>query len=151
VFALDRHRQLLQLHTAFKFAIAMQLKALLSLVPFYLATFAVAGPVKSSNSTAAAGQVLDAETDAFINNMLKEWNSPGGISVSFVRKDADGNWQTEVKGYGVANGNGDKVNENTYFNIASNTKVCLNSSPLLFLFLMAFCSACYSHVDRPLN
>jgi CubicO group peptidase (beta-lactamase class C family) len=103
----------------------MQLKALLSLVPFYLASVAVAGPAAQLEARAPpSGEVLNADVDAFINNILKEWNSPGGLSVSFVRKDDAGNWQTEVKGYGVANGYGDKVNKDTYFNIASNTKVC---------------------------
>ena len=97
----------------------MQLKALLSLVPFYVAYASAAATAASKPSA----QILDAQTDAFIENMLKEWNSPGGISVSYVKKNEDGSWQTEIKGYGVANGQGDKVNENTYFNIASNTKV----------------------------
>lgn len=128
----------------------MQLQALLKLVPFFIAyTSLLATPVlgaatpvvdlssrcqdnadghNHSNTTghnqAHNGyKILDKATDAFINKMIKEWNSPGGISVAFVQQDKDGNWITETKGYGIANGNGTKVTEHTYFNIASNTKV----------------------------
>ncbi|RDB30019.1 hypothetical protein Hypma_013824 [Hypsizygus marmoreus] len=67
--------------------------------------------------------VLTNETDAFINRVLADWNSPGGIAVAVVRKDDQGAWNVETKGYGAATANGDKVTENTLFGIGSNSKL----------------------------
>jgi hypothetical protein len=45
-----------------------------------------ANQVPFANSKA---EILDAQADDFINHILKEWNSPGGIGVAVVRRDGD--------------------------------------------------------------
>ncbi|GLB41335.1 putative beta-lactamase [Lyophyllum shimeji] len=78
-------------------------------------------------STSACAQnvsnVLNPSTEAFINNVLAEWNSPGGFAVAVVRRDASGSWQVETKGYGTATLDGRKMTEKTRFSIASNSKL----------------------------
>lgn len=101
----------------------MLLQSLLDLVPFYLLYSSLVG---FPGATAQANQnpVLDDQTDAFINNILSEWKSPGGVGIAFVRKNDQGEWiNVETKGYGRANARGDRVTENTTFNIGSNSKV----------------------------
>lgn len=71
----------------------------------------------------SAQSVLTSDTDAFINKVLSDWNSPGGVAVAFVRQNGEGVWNVETKGYGVATANGTKVTEKTLFVIASNSKV----------------------------
>lgn len=70
--------------------------------------------------------VLDDRIDAFINQVLTDWKSPGGVGVAVVRRDDQGTWNTEAKGYGVATANGSKVTNETLFSIGSNAKVCGN-------------------------
>jgi CubicO group peptidase (beta-lactamase class C family) len=108
---------------------------LLSLLPFYFAIQTGASPVSSSasapapspSSTSSASNytsILDDETERFINKILSDWKSPGGIGIAFVRKDDQGNWvNIETKGYGRANAKGDRVTEMTNFNVGSNSKV----------------------------
>jgi CubicO group peptidase (beta-lactamase class C family) len=68
--------------------------------------------------------VLNSDTEAFIEQTLKNYSSPGGIGVAVVRKDSSGSWQIETKGYGIATlANGGRVTENTRFAIGSNSKV----------------------------
>ncbi|KAF9463774.1 beta-lactamase/transpeptidase-like protein [Collybia nuda] len=67
--------------------------------------------------------VLTQETDEFIEKVIADWNSPGGIAVAFVRKDDQGRWNIETKGYGRANLGGAKITENTLFAIGSNSKL----------------------------
>ncbi|KAG5636733.1 hypothetical protein H0H81_007062 [Sphagnurus paluster] len=67
--------------------------------------------------------VLNSETDAFINEILSSWGSPGGVGVAVVRKNQQGNWAVETKGYGLATANGSRVTENTLFAIGSNSKL----------------------------
>jgi CubicO group peptidase (beta-lactamase class C family) len=67
--------------------------------------------------------LLNEETDGFINQVLDDFNSPGGAAVAVVRRDAQGTWTVEMKGYGVATANGSKVTENTLFSVGSNSKV----------------------------
>jgi CubicO group peptidase (beta-lactamase class C family) len=68
--------------------------------------------------------VLNIGVDAFIDQLLTDWDSPGGVGVAVVRRDANtGAWNVETKGYGIARANGNKVTENTLFAIGSNTKV----------------------------
>lgn len=67
--------------------------------------------------------ILTAETDTFINQVLVDWNSSGGAAVAVVRKNTEGNWNIETKGYGIATFNGSRTTENTRFAIGSNSKV----------------------------
>ena len=67
--------------------------------------------------------LLNSKTDAFINGMLRQFESPGGVGIAVVRKDAHWNWNVETRGYGVATANGTRVTEDTVFAIASNSKV----------------------------
>ena len=78
-----------------------------------LASFALA-----DNST-----ILSPEIDDFVNDILAEWNSPGGVAVAVVRMDGQGGWLVETKGYGIATVNGSKVAPDTIFSIGSNSKV----------------------------
>ncbi|KAG6819427.1 hypothetical protein H0H93_011954, partial [Arthromyces matolae] len=71
----------------------------------------------------ATANILNNTTDTFINNLLSEWGSTGGLSVAFVQGDGQGNWTVETKGYGTATVNGSQVTENTLFNIGSNSKL----------------------------
>ena len=48
---------------------------------------------------------------------------PGGVAVAVVRLEANGAWNIETKGYGIAKIDGSEVSENTLFAIASNSKV----------------------------
>ena len=73
---------------------------------------------------AVDGPVLNSNISAFINQLLTEYESPGGIGVAVVRQDVSGTWNVETQGYGVATlVNGSKVTENTLFPIGSNSKV----------------------------
>ncbi|KAJ6469452.1 beta-lactamase/transpeptidase-like protein [Mycena sanguinolenta] len=67
--------------------------------------------------------ILSSEIDVFINNILAEWNSPGGVAVAVVRKDGQGGWLVETKGYGIATVNGSKVTPDTIFSVGSNSKL----------------------------
>jgi CubicO group peptidase (beta-lactamase class C family) len=84
-------------------------------------TLLYASSVSSAQGTQNA--LLNEETDAFINQVLKDFNSPGGAAVALVRRDDQGTWVVETKGYGIATANGSKVTENTLFAIGSNSKV----------------------------
>lgn len=79
--------------------------------------------------------ILNAEIDAFINDLLTDWNSPGGVSVAVVRKTGNDTWNVETKGYGVAKADGTNVTAQTLFAIGSNSKVSglSRSLPLLHL------------------
>ena len=80
--------------------------------------------------------VLNANTGAFINQLLTEYESPGGIGVAVVSQDPSGTWNVETNGYGVATlADGSKVTENTLFAIGSNSKVILGLS-LVLIFLI---------------
>ena len=70
------------------------------------------------------GPVLNANISVFINDLLAEYESPGGIGVAVVSQGLTGTWNIETKGYGVATlADGSNVTENTLFSIASNSKV----------------------------
>jgi len=72
----------------------------------------------------ADGPVLNSNISAFINQLLTEYGSPGGIGVAVVGKTPSGTWNVETKGYGIATlANGNNVTENTLFAIGSNSKV----------------------------
>ena len=70
--------------------------------------------------------LLNDETNAFINQLFRDFNSPGGAAVAVVRKDAHGTWNVETKGYGTATANGSKVTEHTLFAVGSTSKVRLS-------------------------
>ncbi|KAG6840030.1 hypothetical protein C0991_009475 [Blastosporella zonata] len=96
----------------------MHISALLNLLPFYL----ICAP--AATSAQGMQKVLNDVTDAFINDLLKGWNSPGGVAIAVVRKDEAGAWNIETKGYGIATlADGSPVTENTLFAIGSNSKL----------------------------
>ncbi|KAF4596497.1 hypothetical protein EYR38_007884 [Pleurotus pulmonarius] len=72
---------------------------------------------------AISSPVLTPEVDAFINDLLSDWNSPGGVSVAVVRKAGNDTWDVETKGYGVAKADGTNVTAQTLFAIGSNSKL----------------------------
>ncbi|KAK0470762.1 beta-lactamase/transpeptidase-like protein, partial [Armillaria novae-zelandiae] len=61
--------------------------------------------------------------DDFIEAILADWKSPGGLGVAVVKQDDAGGWQIEKKGYGYATLSGSKVSEDTLFCIGSNSKL----------------------------
>ncbi|KAK0186837.1 beta-lactamase/transpeptidase-like protein [Armillaria mellea] len=67
--------------------------------------------------------VLSPRVDAFISDVLTEWNTPGGVSVAVVKKNSDGTWTLETKGYGNASMDGQQMTEDSLFFIASNSKL----------------------------
>ena len=70
------------------------------------------------------GPILNSNISAFINKLLTEYESPGGIGVAVVGKTPNGTWNVETKGYGIATlANSSNVTENTLFPIGSNSKV----------------------------
>ncbi|KAG6908807.1 hypothetical protein DXG01_003254 [Tephrocybe rancida] len=95
----------------------MLLHSLTKLVPFYLIYCSLVGAQKTN-------EILDAETERFVNQILKDWRSPGGLAIAYVKKDTQGNWvNVETKGYGRATASGKNVTEQTLFNMASNSKL----------------------------
>ncbi|RDB19643.1 hypothetical protein Hypma_013343 [Hypsizygus marmoreus] len=98
----------------------MHLQSLLNLVPFYLFFGCLVGLPQALSQT----PILDDETEKFVNKILTEWKSPGGVAIAFVKKNERGEWvNVETKGYGRATASGKPVTENTTFNIASNSKL----------------------------
>ncbi|KAJ7652951.1 beta-lactamase/transpeptidase-like protein [Mycena rosella] len=67
--------------------------------------------------------ILSPKIDTFINNVLAEWNTAGGVAVAVVRMDAQGGWLVETKGYGVAKADGTKVTQDTIFALGSDSKL----------------------------
>ncbi|KAK1235669.1 hypothetical protein PQX77_001088, partial [Marasmius sp. AFHP31] len=74
------------------------------------------------SSTTLAQNLLTPELDASIEGTLKGWGGYSGAGVAVVRRDKDGAWQVETKGYG-SRGDGGKVDADTLFAIGSNTKL----------------------------
>ena len=88
------------------------------------------------SALAVDGPVLNSNISAFINQLLTEYESPGGIGVAVVSQGPSGTWNVETQGYGVATlANGSKVTENTLFAIGSNSKV-MPDLPLVLILLM---------------
>jgi CubicO group peptidase (beta-lactamase class C family) len=100
----------------------MLLQSLFTIFPLYLL---YGSTVASAQGTHNA--LLNDEMNAFINQALRDFNSPGGAAVAVVRMDDNGVWNVETKGYGVATANGSKVTENTLFAVGSTSKVGLFS------------------------
>jgi hypothetical protein len=102
-------------------------------IPFLLATLTLPGACSQPFEQApfhlsgtrhnSVQNILDPDFDRFVEQILDEWNSPGGLGVAVVQKNADETWSIETKGYGIAKGDGSKVTEDTYFSIGSNSKV----------------------------
>ncbi|KAJ7451980.1 beta-lactamase/transpeptidase-like protein, partial [Mycena latifolia] len=67
--------------------------------------------------------ILSPQIDAFINNILAEWKTPGGVGVAVVRTNPEGGWLVETKGYGVAKADGTTVTPDTIFSLGSNSKL----------------------------
>ena len=99
-------------------------------------------------------RVLTNATDAFINHVLADWNSAGGLGVAVVRKNEQGLWNIETRGYGIATLDGRKVTEHTLFSIGSNSKVSMWSF-LCWIYIqltaIAFQCDCYRVVNPRRN
>ncbi|RDB26831.1 Gigasin-6 [Hypsizygus marmoreus] len=100
----------------------MFLRRLPSRLPLCL-LYASVGMFQLALSQATLSPILNDETGAFINQVLTEWGSPGGAGIAVVRRDAQGTWNVETKGYGIATANGSKITENSLFGIGSNSKL----------------------------
>ncbi|KAF7334316.1 Beta-lactamase class penicillin binding protein [Mycena sanguinolenta] len=87
-------------------------------LPLATSLFCFAVSALADNST-----ILSSEIDVFVNDLLAEWNSPGGVAVAVVRMDGQGSWLVETKGYGTATTNGSKVTPDTIFSVGSNSKL----------------------------
>ncbi|KAF7338713.1 Beta-lactamase class penicillin binding protein [Mycena sanguinolenta] len=87
-------------------------------LPLATSLFCFAVSALADNST-----ILSSEIDVFVNDLLAEWNSPGGVAVAVVRMDGQGGWLVETKGYGIATANGSKVTPDTMFSVGSNSKL----------------------------
>ncbi|KAE9390134.1 beta-lactamase/transpeptidase-like protein [Gymnopus androsaceus JB14] len=83
---------------------------------------AIQAPFLAPESTVKQ-DVLSPEIDTFIEKILADWNSPGGVGIAVVQKNEDGSWNVETKGYGVAKADGSKVTADTLFAIGSNSKL----------------------------
>lgn len=95
------------------------LSVILKVVLFYLlSTASLRTSARSSDNN-----VLNPDFETFVNQLLAEWNSPGGVAIAVIRKTEQGGWNVETRGYGIAKGDGSRVNENTLFAIGSNSKV----------------------------
>ncbi|KAF5375446.1 hypothetical protein D9615_007951 [Tricholomella constricta] len=101
----------------------MLLQSLVKLIPYYLLYISIAGlPQGLAQSTTE--ELLDDKTEAFVNQILVDWKSPGGLSIAFVKQNEQGDWvNIEAKGYGRATASGKNVTEKTLFNVASNSKL----------------------------
>ncbi|KAK7031222.1 hypothetical protein VNI00_013638 [Paramarasmius palmivorus] len=68
--------------------------------------------------------LLDSDTDTFIEGVISSWNSSGGVGVAVVKQYEDGSWQVETKGYGIAKVTEEKKPDgDSLFYIASNSKL----------------------------
>lgn len=76
------------------------------------------GPARRADDT-----ILTADVDAYIENVLTQWGSPGGVGVAVVALDGNGTWTVETKGYGNATASGVPIDSDTMFCIGSNSKV----------------------------
>lgn len=64
----------------------------------------------TSSVTERTHDLLDESFDEFLAAISAEWGIKG-LSVAVVRRQSNGNWHTETKGYGVKNAAGDPVTE----------------------------------------
>ncbi|KAJ3933342.1 MAG: beta-lactamase/transpeptidase-like protein [Lentinula lateritia] len=75
------------------------------------------------NTTTTTKDILTLQIDEFIEKTIADWNSAGGVGIAVVKKNEDGSWNVETKGYGIAKVDGSKVTEDTLFSIGSNSKL----------------------------
>ncbi|KAJ3866380.1 beta-lactamase/transpeptidase-like protein [Lentinula novae-zelandiae] len=75
------------------------------------------------NTTTTTKDILTPKIDEFIEKTIVDWNSAGGVGIAVVKKNEDGSWNVETKGYGIAKVDGSKVTEDTLFSIGSNSKL----------------------------
>jgi CubicO group peptidase (beta-lactamase class C family) len=89
------------------------------------------GPAASTSANAGVNaemrnvtqqELITPGLDTWISGLLKEWNSPGGLSMAVVKQHDDDEW-VETRGYGLAREDGTKADENILFGIGSNSKV----------------------------
>ncbi len=105
---------------AFKLFSAFLLSSITDLGPL-----GVSAQAPSPNFTVSlADAILTTQVDEYINKVLGDWGTNGGVAVDVVRLDSQGNAKIETKGYGKDRIDGTKVTENTIFGIGSNSKVC---------------------------
>ncbi|KAJ7270753.1 beta-lactamase/transpeptidase-like protein [Mycena haematopus] len=67
--------------------------------------------------------ILTSDIDAFVTNILADWNSSAGVAVAVVRQDGQGGWIVETKGYGTAKADGSPVTPDTLFSLGSESKL----------------------------
>lgn len=107
--------------------------------------------LKLASESIIKQDVLTPEVGAFIEKILADWNSPGGVGVAVVQKNTDGSWNVETKGYGVAKADGSNVDENTLFSIGSNSKVGTNCSKICLISALIPAVRYYRHGSRDLK
>ncbi|KAJ3740199.1 beta-lactamase/transpeptidase-like protein [Lentinula detonsa] len=78
---------------------------------------------QESVKTVTAKNILTLQIDSFIEQVLSDWNSAGGVGIAVVQRNEDGSWNVENKGYGIAKTDGSKVTGDTLFAIGSNSKL----------------------------
>ncbi|PBK88353.1 beta-lactamase/transpeptidase-like protein [Armillaria gallica] len=93
------------------------------LVAFFLVYLCALASAEQALLGLTRNPVLSPHVDAFISDILAEWNTPGGVSVAVVKKHSDGTWTVETKGYGNASTDGRKMTGDSLFCIASNSKL----------------------------
>ncbi|KAK0489936.1 beta-lactamase/transpeptidase-like protein [Armillaria luteobubalina] len=93
------------------------------LVVFLLIYLCSLASAKQTPLSPTRNPVFSPSVDAFISDVLAEWNTPGGVSIAVVKKHSDGTWTVETKGYGNASIDGRKMTEDSLFFIASNSKL----------------------------
>ncbi|KAJ6569366.1 beta-lactamase/transpeptidase-like protein [Mycena capillaripes] len=119
VFAKQSHPSRYKFAASGGYPATMRISNLPILLP-WISALVAAGANNSSDTNGL--QILNPDIDVFINNLLSEWNVPGGAAVAVVRLDEAGQWHTETKGYGIAKADGTKIDSNTIFSIGSNSK-----------------------------
>ncbi|KAL0577108.1 hypothetical protein V5O48_004861 [Marasmius crinis-equi] len=74
---------------------------------------------------ASTQKIITPQVDTFIQGILSEWGSAGGVSVAVVRLDPNSSdWTVETKGYGTARlSDNSSVTADTLFSIGSNSKL----------------------------
>ncbi|KAH8831886.1 beta-lactamase/transpeptidase-like protein [Flagelloscypha sp. PMI_526] len=118
-----------------------------------------------------ACSILDQEElTLFVDDLLNEWNIPGGVSVTFVElneSSASGHWNIETAGFGNASRYGDKMTAQSRMSMGSNSKlftvllvgIALDEQKIRFLdgFKTKICSvipgwcAMHERLEYPLN
>ncbi|KAH8831957.1 beta-lactamase/transpeptidase-like protein, partial [Flagelloscypha sp. PMI_526] len=77
-------------------------------------------------STATCSILDQEEFTTFADDLLAEWNTPGGVSVAFVQEDdssSSSRWTVETAGFGNASRYGDRMTADSQLCIASNSKL----------------------------